>query len=568
MESRKRLGEILLDFDYISERQLQEALQRQQREMSGKKLGEILIDSGFCGDAEITRALAEQFNLEIVFIEDLKLNKAIVEKVPAELAREQNIIPVDFSSGVLTVAMGDPLDLDSLDKIGFVVNSQVECVLANPSGIKDALANYYGIEEKELIEKMKANASAGLEITERDFEDIDIKEGEQDDAPIIRYVTGVIADAMKARASDIHVECLADRIRIRYRVDGYCYEAKSAPKRLQGPITSRIKIMAGMDIAERRKPQDGRIKIKLLNREIDIRVSDLPATQGESIVMRILDKETLLLGLEQLGFHQSDFEIFNKLIRRPNGIILVTGPTGSGKTTTLYAALNVLNRPDRKIITAENPVEYHLDGINQCNVHPKIGFTFTRIIRAMMRQAPNIILVGEIRDLETAEIAIQAALTGHLVFSTLHTNDAPSAITRLIDIGLKPFLVSSSIQAVMAQRLVRKVCPDCREQYEPEYAKLIAIGMTKREIEQATFFHGRGCRSCKQTGYRGRIGVFELMVMNTKIREMAFRKTTTDQIREQAIADGMHTLIRDGIRKVTSGVTTVDEILSAARTAE
>ncbi|MDZ7817015.1 MAG: ATPase, T2SS/T4P/T4SS family [Planctomycetota bacterium] len=404
MQERKKLGEILLDYEFISERQLSEALDRQQKEHAGKKIGEILVDLGFCGDAEVTRALALQFNLEMVFIEELHIPKKVVEKVPAELAKEQTIIPVDFNSGVLTVCMSDPLDLDSVDKIGFVVNAQVECVLATPSGIRDALTNLYGVAEQELIEQMKANTADGLEIGTRGADDelADI-DGEEDDAPIIRYVTGVIADALKARASDIHFEPMPNRMRIRYRVDGVCFESKSVPKRLQGPIISRIKIMAGMDIAEKRKPQDGRIKIKLLNRDIDLRVSGLPATQGEGIVMRILDKETLLLGLEQLGFHQSDLEVFNKLIRRPNGILLVTGPTGSGKTTTLYAALNTLNRPDRKIITAENPVEYHLEGINQCNVSHKIGFNFSRIIRAMMRQAPNIILVGEIRDLETAD---------------------------------------------------------------------------------------------------------------------------------------------------------------------
>ena len=556
----------MVEFDFISERQLEEALQRQKREHAGKKVGEICVTLGFASPADVARALAAQFNLEMVFIEDIKISPKVIEKVPTELAREHTIIPIDFSSGILTVAMSDPLDLDSIDKIGFVVNAQVECVLASPQGIRDSLVSYYGIAEQEIIERMKTNMSGDLDISQRSTEDLDIEDGDDDDAPIIRYVTGVITDALRQRASDIHVEPLPDRMRIRFRVDGMCFEARSVPKRLQGPVTSRIKIMSGMDIAEKRKPQDGRIKIKLLSRDIDIRVSVLPATQGESIVMRILDKETLLIGLEQLGFHQSDFEVFSKLIKRPNGIILVTGPTGSGKTTTLYAALNTLNRPDRKIITAENPVEYHLDGINQCNVQAKIGFTFARIIRAMMRQAPNIILVGEIRDLETAEIAIQAALTGHLVFSTLHTNDAPSAITRLVDLGLKPFLVSSSIQAVMAQRLIRKICPDCIEKYEPEYGKLIAVGMTKREIEGTTFYHGAGCRSCKNTGYRGRIGIFELMVMNHTLREMTFNGTTTEKLREQAINDGMHTLVRDGVRKITGGVTTVEEILRAAKT--
>jgi len=340
---------------------------------------------------------------------------------------------------------------------------------------------------------------------------------------------------------------------------------ESPPQRLTGSIISRIKIMAGMDMSEKRRPQDGRIPLTLLGRKLDLRVSSLPANHGESMVMRILDKESLLLGLSDLGFHADDYKIFRTLIKKPNGIILVTGPTGSGKTTTLYAALNELNRPDVKIITAEDPVEYHLAGINQCQVNRLTGMTFQRIIRAMLRQAPEIVLIGEIRDHETAEIAIQAALTGHLVFSTLHTNDAPGALTRLIDLKVAPFLVASSIQAVMAQRLVRVICEDCKEPFDPDLEMLKATGLTDAQIAGRTFYRGRGCDVCRQVGFKGRRGIYEVMIMNSMIREMTFNGSSTDNLRKQAVADGMHTLMMDGLRKVLEGITTAEEVLAEAK---
>lgn len=367
------------------------------------------------------------------------------------------------------------------------------------------------------------------------------------------------------RSSDIHVEPLADRVRVRYRVDGVCLEHDTLDKRLQAAITSRIKIMAGMQIEEKRLPQDGRIRMTLDGNDLDFRVSTLPGFHGESIVLRILRKESVMMGLEALGFLPDDFDQFQRIIKRPNGIFLVTGPTGSGKTTTLYAALNMLNSPDRKIITAEDPVEYNIKGINQVQVHEAIGLTFQRILRAMLRQAPEVILVGEIRDLETAEMAVQAALTGHLVFSTLHTNDAPSAITRLIDMGIKPFLAASSVQAVMAQRLVRVLCPECKEaDRDADVATMRGMGATDEQLESATVCRPVGCQNCNGAGYRGRIGIYEVMSMNNELREMAFHRRPTNEIRQAARMGGMRTLLEDGLIKVLQGVTTLDEVLSRA----
>jgi type IV pilus assembly protein PilB len=398
---------------------------------------------------------------------------------------------------------------------------------------------------------------------------VGLKEDEGADpsqAPIIKLVQAMIAEAVRNRASDIHIEPMKDRVRVRYRIDGECVERDRIPLRMKGPLISRIKIMAGIDIAEKRLPQDGRIKLTVDKQQIDFRVSTLPAYHGESVVLRILRPDSVRIGIQNLGFEEEDYRTFNKIIKRPNGIFLVTGPTGSGKTTTLYAALNELNRPDRKIITAEDPVEYNFSGINQCQVRENIGLSFAKILRAMLRQAPNIILVGEIRDLEVAEVAIQAALTGHLVFSTLHTNDAPGAITRLIDMGVKPFLVASSIQAVLGQRLVRVLCPKCKvPDPEPDPMWLKLAGITPQEMKDKTIYKPKGCDFCNGIGFRGRQGIFELMTMNSELRSLAFDRAPTNKIRKAAIASGMKTLLMDGKLKVLNGVTTAEEIVKVAQ---
>lgn len=562
MERKKMLGEILVDMGCITSGKLQEALKKQRE--TNDRLGDILVEGGYVQPEELTRALADQYDMELVDLDGIDIDREVIEMVPPELAREHHIVPIDFDDDVLVIAMSDTLDLNTMDSLRFVVNCEIEPVLATKVAVNDALQKYYGLEESELDEMMTEFTNAEIEFVDQNAME-GMEAGDADDAPVIKLVTLVITEAVKSRASDIHIEPMHDRLRIRYRVDGQCYEVDSPPKRLQSAVLARLKIMSKMNMAEKRRPQDGRIKLNVLGRQIDLRVSSLPATHGESVVMRILDKEAVLFGVEQLGFHADDYAIFTSMIKRPNGIILVTGPTGSGKTTTLYAALNELNRSDRKIITAEDPVEYNVSGINQCQVNRGAGMTFDKIIRAMLRQAPNIILVGEIRDQETANIAIQASLTGHLVFSTLHTNDAPAAITRLVDMGVAPFLVASSVQAILAQRLVRRICPECRREVPPELPILLKAGMPREVIDRNKFFAGAGCDNCKGGGYRGRRGIYEILVMNPRLRDMTFNVDTTDNIRAQAVRDGMHTLLDDGLRKVLEGVTTIEEVLSVAK---
>ncbi len=556
------IGEILVELGVVSVQQIQQAL-RQQMGGDTKKIGEILVSEGVCTTEDITQGLAEQHDLDMVDLDGIDIPHDVISMVEGALARQHHIVPIDFAEGMLTVALSDPLDLYGLDELRFVLSCNIEPVLATHDAIDRSLNNYYGLEEGQVDELLGQMGEDDVELVQTG--DVEGGDGETDDAPIIKLVYQILTNAVKARASDIHVEPMANRIRLRYRVDGICFDVEAPPKRLQGPIISRIKIMSGMDMAEKRRTQDGRIKINVAGKELDLRVSALPANHGESIVMRILDQQNLALGLADLGFHADDLRTFNNLIKKPNGILLITGPTGSGKTTTLYTALQELNRSDRKIITAEEPVEYHISGINQCEVRRKIGMTFQRILRAMLRQAPNIILVGEIRDKETAEIAVQAALTGHLVFSTLHTNDAPSAITRLIDMGVAPFLVASSIQAIMAQRLVRNICNDCKIPTKPDIVRLKAVGLREEQIQGRTFYVGQGCATCRDSGYRGRKGLFEMMVMNSRLRELAFSKESTDNLRAQALRDGMNTLFMDGLRKVLDGVTTLDEVLAEAK---
>ena len=554
VEERKLLGRILVEDGVLNEEQLKTAVAEQQK--NGSLIGETLVKLGYVTEEAVTHALATQFNLPYVDLNAVEISDDVIRSVPYNIAKEYNIIPIAQKNGRLRVAMTNPNDLFALDNLRFILNMDIECSLAPRKDVIDAIENYY---KKHTKVRMEDVAKSDVDVTVRGGTDRDTGEG--DDAPIIRLVHLIIAEALRQRASDIHIEPLAHRLRIRYRIDGVCFEVDSQPKINQGPILSRVKIMAGIDIAEKRRPQDGRINLTFEGRDIDIRVSSLPATNGESIVMRLLDKEKGLKDLDELGFDEADLKHFEVLIKRPHGILLVTGPTGSGKTTTLYAALKKLNRPDVKIITAENPVEYLIPGINQVEAKPKIGLNFARILRAMLRQAPNIILVGEIRDHETAETAVQAALTGHLVASTLHTNDAPSALTRLIDLGVKPFLVSSSVLGVLAQRLVRVLCDNCKEPYKPTISELRSVGMTPETIEGRTVFRKVGCPRCKSSGYLGRLGVYELMEMNTELRTLTFNGASTQEIRKTAKLNGMTDLQEDGIRKILAGVTSIEEVL-------
>jgi type IV pilus assembly protein PilB len=559
-QQRKLLGKILEEMKVVTTVQIKQALKTQMSD-PGKKIGEILVEMKACSGAQITEALARQYNYPYVDLKALKINAEAVKVVPRAVCEENSIFPIKANGKSLMIAMHDPLDLFALDNIKFILNREIEVALAPKEDIVAAITKAYGSREKSDISA--AIEQATMTQTEIKVRGGNVDDGEvrDDDAPVIKFVQTMITDAVKQRASDIHVEPMEDRLRIRFRVDGLCQEVSAPPKRLQGAVLSRIKIMAEMDIAEKRKPQDGRIRIQVEGRDLDLRVSSLPATHGESMVMRILDKTKGLIGLEEMGFHPSDFKRFKSLIKRPNGIILVTGPTGSGKTTTLYAALKELNRADVKIITAENPVEYNITGINQAQVKAGIGMTFQRILRAMLRQAPNIILVGEIRDNETAEIAIQAALTGHLVFSTLHTNDAPGALTRLIDMGVKPFLVASSIQAAMGQRLIRTLCHECRvPDKDPDPLLLGALNIRPEDLRGRTIYRAGGCDKCRKTGYRGRKGIYELMEMTSVMREMVFRKEPVQKVKEQARLAGMVTLLEDGVRKIFDGTTTLAEV--------
>jgi type IV pilus assembly protein PilB len=554
--------EILVRRSVIGPDQLKEA-----GRMQGT-VEESLVKLGYVDMDDIMKAKAEQHGLPFVELREIEIPPSVIELVPESLARENIVMPLSQESGSIRVIMHDPLDFETIDKLRFVLNREIEVSLAPKDSIVEAINKYYGsaTSETESVDSMLQEftdtaidfSEDGGSTTGKSSITNTLEEG---DAPVIRLMHLIIQEAVTMRASDIHIEPFADRVRIRYRVDGVLMERDSAPRRLLGAMISRIKIMGFIDIAEKRRPQDGRIKILVAGKDIDMRVSIIPTSHGQSVVMRILDRDNIKVGLQDLGFGDDDFARFKQLIKRPNGILLVTGPTGSGKTTTLYAALNDLNRPDTKIITAEDPVEYYLPGVNQCEVKAKIGMTFARIIRAMLRQNPNILLVGEIRDLETAETAIQASLTGHLVFSTLHTNDAPSAITRLVDIGIQPFLVASSVLAIMAQRLVRKVCPKCKMRYEPAPHLLAGLGLRPEIAKKANFMKGKGCNHCNKKGYRGRQGIYELMIMTPQVREMAFKGESTQNVRKMARKQGMRTLFEDGIVKAIRGITTIDEVL-------
>jgi type IV pilus assembly protein PilB len=550
--NKKAVGQILKAMGAINDAQIDKALEFGKA--NGLRIGEALVKTSACNQQAVSKALAKHWGLPFANLSKGEIKKEVIATVPKEVAIENSVVPVTRRNGSLVVAMSS-LDYMVLDNLRFLLNQQVEAAIATPEDIEEALDHYYRLTG-DLSQVLGEQDDVQVGRTEYAGED-----AEANEAPVIKYVTQLISNALKERASDIHVEPFEKRVRIRYRIDGMCVEKENPPKKLQGPIISRIKIMSRMDMAEKRRTQDGRIKIHLHGREIDLRVSALPARHGESIVMRILDKEKALVDLEELGFHESDYNRFNRIIKRPNGIFLVTGPTGSGKTTTLYAALKKLNRPDVKIITAENPIEYNIAGINQAEVRHEIGLTFQRILRAMMRQAPNIILVGEIRDRETADIAIQAALTGHLVFSTLHTNDAPSAITRLIDMGVKPFLVASAIMAVMAQRLIRILCPECKEPHDATDVELRSVGLTRQRLEGNTIYQPVGCSACNQQGYKGRKGVYELMEMSPDLREMSFQRKPTMELRAKARSEGMTALQEDGVRKILAGMTTIPEIL-------
>jgi len=558
-KSRGGFTDVLVRRQTLSPDQLGEAASMAQQ--SGIKIQEAILKLGYATAKEVMSAIAEHHGMQFVDLTEVTIPPSVVELVPESVARENFILPMAQEGGALKIIMSDPSDFDTLTKLQFILNKDIQPVLAAREEIIEAINRHYGQTETESVDSMLQEFTD----TQIDFTETEAtaNAAEMDsDAPVVKLVNLMMQEAVSLRASDIHIEPFADRIRVRYRIDGVLVERDSPPRRLLAALTSRIKIMGSIDISEKRRPQDGRIKVTIGGKHFDLRVSLLPTSHGQSTVMRILDRTNIQMSIKDLGFGEDDYKRFQTIIKRPNGIFLVTGPTGSGKTTTLYAALNELNRPDRKIITAEDPVEYYLPGINQVEVKHHIGLDFARIIRAMLRQAPNIILVGEIRDKETAEIAVQASLTGHLVFSTLHTNDAPSAITRLGDIGVPPFLIASSIIAIMAQRLVRLVCAKCKEPDKPPAAEIKAAGLTPSQAAAANFMRGRGCSYCNHTGYRGRKGIYEMLRMNGSLRDMTFNREPTQTIRRQSRLLGMRTLLEDGVAKAVAGVTTLEEVLS------
>jgi general secretion pathway protein E/type IV pilus assembly protein PilB len=551
----------LIEMGYVTNEQL--APIREEADQSGEGVVDTLVAKGILTPAVVAQAKAAHFGAEYVPLGEMRIPDDVLALVRRDVAKRFNVVPVRKEEHGLVVAMADPSDLDTLDGLQHTLNMEIIPAVATPEDIEAAIAKLYGVRDDSVSKMIQDITEGEVEVARIASVQTDDGSTVEADAPIIKLVNTMIVEAFKMRASDIHLEPLDKRFRVRYRIDGMLHEMKSPPKRLQASIISRLKIMSNMSIAERRIPQDGRIQATVGNKTIDLRVSCLPTTHGESIVMRILDKEGLKLGLGELGFFSDDQQTFERLIGLPDGILLVTGPTGSGKTTTLYAVLNYINRPDRKIITVEDPVEYVMSGINQVQVNEAVGLTFAAALRAMLRQAPNVIMLGEIRDLETASIAINASLTGHLVFSTLHTNDAPSAVTRLIDIGVKPFLVASSSRALMAQRLVRKVCKKCGQPYQPPQSELQALNIDAAQAASATFRKGRGCPECNKTGYRGRMGIFEIFVIEDEVRKLIYEKVPATVLRARARELGMRTLREDGTRKVLAGLTTPEEVIRA-----
>ena len=539
------------------------ALAQDESMSSGEGVVDTLIAKGVVMPIQVSQAKAAQFGTEFIELGEQTIGDDVVSAVPRNVAHQYKVVPLYMDELSVTVAMADPSDLDAIDGLGQALGMEVNVNVADEEEIEVALKQYYGVAKDDSVSKLLQDITEG-EVQISTIGEVDMADDDDAvdaDTPIIKLVNTLIVEAFRMEASDIHLEPMADRFRVRYRIDGVCHEQPGPPRKLQAAVISRLKIMSEMDIAEKRIPQDGRIQANVGGKTIDLRVNCLPTTHGESIVMRLLDKEGLKLGLGQLGFLADDQQTFENLIQLPDGILLVTGPTGSGKTTTLYSCLNYINKPDRKIITVEDPVEYQLEGINQVQVNTAVDLTFANALRAMLRQAPNVVMLGEIRDLETASIAINASLTGHLVFSTLHTNSATAAVARLIDIGVKPFLIASATRCLMAQRLVRKICAKCEGPTDPDTSELGALGLDINNIKDPNFKVGKGCAKCNNTGYKGRFGLFEVYVMEDEGRKLVINKETSGVIQNHARKVGMRTLREDGARKAIAGMTTPKEVL-------
>jgi type IV pilus assembly protein PilB len=561
----RRLGDLLIGEGLITPDQLQKALAEQKG--TSEKLGSVLVRLNLLHEDQLIGFLSRQYGIPSITLSQLDIDPEVLSLVPAQIAKKYEVLPVRRAGNALTLAMADPTNVFALDDVAFMTNLQVLPVVASQNAIRKAIERNYDVQSSamtEVITEMEGEIG-DVEVVE-DQESgakIDIFELKEsaDEAPVVKLVNMILVDAIRRGASDIHLEPYEKVFRVRFRVDGVLQEIMTPPKRLEAAIVSRVKIMANLDIAERRLPQDGRIKLRYNSREIDFRISTLPTIYGEKTVMRLLDRESLKLDLTDLGFDSWSLENFQKAIHNPYGMILITGPTGSGKTTTLYSAIHTVNSPDINIMTAEDPVEYNLKGVNQLQVHDDIGRTFGTALRSFLRQDPDVILVGETRDLETAQIAIRAALTGHLVLSTLHTNDCPSTIARLLDMGIPPFLVSSALLLILAQRLARKVCQECKDPYEADEDSLLPYGHVPQGFGGCVFYRGKGCALCNFTGMKGRVAIYEVMPISQEIRDLILRNAPTAEVREVAVAQGMKTLRQAGLLKVIEGTTTVEEVL-------
>jgi len=552
---KDKIANQLVESSLISQQQLELALTEQTK--SGGSLGYNLVKTGAISEKAFAEFLSQTYNAPAVDLDELEADEHSIELIPPEVATKFQVVPIKREGRILTVAMANPDNIFAIDDIKFITGLEVRPVVATETAIKRAIDRFY--ESADSLAEVMKDMQDDFEIVEEMDDDAGVAEAMSEDAPVVKLVNSLIADAVNKGASDIHIEPFEKKLRVRYRIDGVLHEMMSPPYKMKGAVTSRLKIMAELDIAEKRVPQDGRIKIRIGAKKIDLRVSSLPTIFGEKIVMRILDKTNLQIDLTKLGFHPEALQKLVRGIEMPYGMVLVTGPTGSGKTTTLYSALNKINLPEYNIMTAEDPVEYNIDGINQVMVHEEIGLTFAAALKAFLRQDPNIVMVGEIRDLETAGIAVKAALTGHLVLSTLHTNDAPSTINRMIDMGIEPFLVASSVNVIMAQRLVRRLCPKCKTKEKIHPEALRELGITSDDVFD--IYKPEGCAACSNTGYSGRTGLYEVMPISDALREMILNRASSSEVKEQAVREGMSTLRGDGILKLKAGVTSLQEIL-------
>ncbi len=557
------LGQLLLWNKIITQEQLEEALKEQKK--TNKRLGTILIEKGFVSEEVLNEFLSKQYGVKAINLSEIEIPKEAIEKVPAQIARKYILIPIGIKGNKIEIAISDPTNIFAIDEVRFATGMNVVPFLSNESAILKAIDKYYGTSKEldTLIDSLAEVTSSINILSDEEEENLEDLEEKSSEEPIIKLANTILSKAVEMGASDIHLEPYEKDFRIRYRVDGKLNEFMKLSKNIAPPLTSRFKIMAKLNIAEKRLPQDGRIRIRSGGKDIDLRVSTLPTVFGEKTVMRILDRSSVRVNLEELGFESADLNKYLKAIGAPYGMILVTGPTGSGKTTTLYASLNKINTQDINIMTAEDPVEYNIEGINQVQIKEEIGLTFAEALRSFLRQDPDVIMVGEIRDTETAEIAIRSALTGHLVFSTLHTNDAPSAIMRLADMGIERYLIASSLVLVLAQRLVRKICPFCKEEIKVPPIALEEVGFSKEDARSVKIYKGKGCDKCNNTGYKGRIALYEVMPISNTLREMILSEASVSALREQAIKEGMSTLRMSGLKKVKEGITTIEEVMNA-----